>query len=85
MYISPQFKKERKVIMKLGRSYRKLPGWRHGMRGLGLGRARLSRGSKVEPQEGPHVKYMAVPVIQESMECSDAEAGKYRELSLILK
>ena len=61
MHILPQFTKERKLIMKLGRSYRELPGWRHGVRGPGLGRARLSRGSKAEPQEGPHVKYMARP------------------------
>lgn len=43
------------------------------MRGLGLGELdchRVVGGA----QEGPHVKYMRVPVIQESMECSDAEA-----------
>ena len=52
MYILPQLKEERKLIMKLGRSYRKLPVCGRGVRGPGLGRGRLSRGSKVEPRGG---------------------------------
>ena len=52
MYILPQFTKERKLIMKLGRSYRELPGWRHGVRGPGLGRAHCHRVVRRSPRRG---------------------------------